>query len=220
MKLSNSIKICGYFLVSINLIISFSTIWLFLRIVPAIDSIVQNNVSSLEAAESMLTSLIVIENEGATKKDLQAFKVALKSAMQNVSKNDEKIAIGIIERSYKQAFNNDVTSRKELRFAIDYLFQINKDEILRLKNEAAKASKAGAWGLAFMALIAFFLTLLLLKRLDKKLLVPVKELYEVIRSYKKRNKFRRCMGENVNSDIKLIFDGVNELLDDRIEYDK
>ena len=133
---------------------------------------------------------------------------------------DEKIALGIINRSYRKAFENDISSRKELRFAIDYLFQINRDEISRLKKEASQISMAGAWGLVFMSLFMFFITLWFLRKLDKKLLVPTNEIYDVIKCYKNNEKFRRCKGTNLNRDIKFIFNGVNDLLDERIKYDK
>ena len=220
MKLSHTIKICAVTLITMNLVVSFCTIWLFIRILPAIDLIVQNNISSIEAAENMLTTLSVIENEGTTKRDLQAFKIALNDAKNNITNEDEKIALGIINRSYRKAFENDISSRKELRFAIDYLFQINRDELSRLKQEASQISMAGAWGLVFMSLFMFFITLWFLRKLDKKLLVPTNEIYDVIKCYKNNEKFRRCKGTNLNRDIKFIFNGVNDLLDERIKYDK
>ena len=205
MKLSHTIKICAVTLITMNLVVSFCTIWLFIRILPAIDLIVQNNISSIEAAENMLTTLSVIENEGTTKRDLQAFKIALNDAKNNITNEDEKIALGIINRSYRKAFENDISSRKE---------------ISRLKKEASQISMAGAWGLVFMSLFMFFITLWFLRKLDKKLLVPTNEIYDVIKCYKNNEKFRRCKGTNLNRDIKFIFNGVNDLLDERIKYDK
>jgi hypothetical protein len=220
MKLSHSVKICAIFLVFINLVVFFCTIWLFLRIIPAIDLIVKDNLSSIESVESMLTSLSVVENEGATKKDLQSFKIALRNAKKNISKEDEKIALNIIDRSYQKAFQNDIIARKELKFAIDYLFQINRDEILRLKKEASQVSMAGAWGLVFMVIITFFITMLYLKKMERKVLNPLDEMYDVIKAYKMNDRFRRCSGINVNKDIRLIYNGINELLDERIKDDE
>ncbi|MGI6680448.1 MAG: hypothetical protein ACOX3T_03020 [Bdellovibrionota bacterium] len=224
MKLSNSIKICGVVLVAINLTVSFCTIWLFLRIIPAIDLIVQNNVSSLEATKSMALALSVIKDESASKKNIKNFKIALNKAKENISNKEEEEVLSKIEENYKKAFLsgnalNNTVARKELRLALDDLFKINQKEIVRLKKEASNISMAGAWGLVFMALFILFITMLFLKKLEKKLLLPLEELFEVIK-VRESNKFRRCKGTNLNKDIKLIFDGVNELLDERIKYEE
>ncbi len=219
MKLSHLVKISASFLLLINLIIAFGAIWLFMRVVPAIDLIVKNNVSSLEACQIMLTSLSSVYDEGSIKKNLINFEYGLKKARENVAVDDEKVALGIIKRSYKKAFNNDIPSKKEVIFADNYLAEINAKEILRLKHEAKQVSERGAWGVVFMAGMMFFLSLLFLYRFDKKLLHPIEELYHVMKALKNDDKLRRCSVVGEDKDIKLIFDQVNKLLDERIKYE-
>ncbi len=219
MKLSHSIKISISFLVSINLLIAFGAIWLFMRIAPAIDLIVKNNVSSLESCQGMLASLIPTENESIAKKNFRIFEYNLKKAKDNALKNSERVRVNTIRRNYKKAFDNDIESRSHIMLAIDQLARINKDAIFKLEKKAMQLSKTGAWGIVFMAGMMFLLSMLLLQRLNKKFLYPVEEIYDVMKACKNNDNLRRCTGVNMNEDMKLIFDETNKLLDERIKYE-
>ena len=78
---------------------------------------------------------------------------------------------------------------------------------------AKKLSSAGAWVIGFLTLITWGLGLILIKTLTTNLIKPLAELIDVLESYFKGNKLRRCPKLAPNHDFQRIYDAINSLLD-------
>ena len=105
MKLAQSVRFGAWLLIGVNLLMAFGSIWVFMRMSPAIEIIIDQNVTSLQTCEDMLASLIMVnKNESDTKPLRDSFVGALNKAQHNITEGDEPDAIKSIRRSYSKAF--------------------------------------------------------------------------------------------------------------------
>lgn len=214
MPLSKKIKFVVTILLLLNLTMCFCVIWAFVRTAPIIETIVEQNANSVMACEKMLASLALAVNDSQVNKSLiDSFSLGLQTAESNITESDEIIYIEKVKEKYKQAFNGNYESKTEVITAINKISAINWAVIVRTGKQVKKLGLAGAWGVAFMASLVFFLSMLFYFRLKYQLIQPVEEIYNVINQIKIGEVKRRCSGYNIPYDMKFIHDEINELLD-------
>jgi len=196
------------FYLSFILLLVFSTLLAaagirgFLRLAPSIEQINKHNTQSLYIAESMMSALTV-------NKDIKSFEEALTKGKTNVTEKGEAEVINKIEKSYKSAAGYKETTVNN----IIELSRINRVGMQNAALRAKKLSSAGAWVIGFLTLITWGLGLILIKTLTTNLIKPLAELIDVLESYFKGNKLRRCPKLAPNHDFQRIYDAINSLLD-------
>ncbi|MDO5565085.1 MAG: hypothetical protein Q4G59_00410, partial [Planctomycetia bacterium] len=57
MKLTHSVKVGIWCLVGLNLLMAFISIWVFVRMAPAIEQIINRNTKSIDAGQNMFSCL-------------------------------------------------------------------------------------------------------------------------------------------------------------------
>lgn len=214
MKLVQSVRLGAWFLIGLNLVMAFGSIWVFMRMAPAIEIIIEQNEKSLHACEEMLSALVMAnqsENEdGSIKK---TFLDALNRAKSNITEKEEPIAIEAISENYTSAFEDNGDGIKKTVAAILHLAEINRDAMVVADWKARSFGNAGAWGIVFMASAVFLVGLLFMKGLKKSLVKPLEEIDSVVKAVKAGDITRRCTGPDVPQDIQVIFSGINDILD-------
>ena len=63
MSASKSVKFGAWLLIALNLLMAFGSIWVFMRMSPAIETIIARNAVSFEATEDMLAALLAPEEK-------------------------------------------------------------------------------------------------------------------------------------------------------------
>lgn len=214
MKLLTMVRLGALLLIGLNVLMGLGTIWVFMRMAPAIEIIIEQNERSLEACERMLVALAISSGDGSEKRQLQiSFEEALRTAQNNITETEESQALAMIGRNYRKAFENDFQARRQTIAAIGSLAQINREAMVRADKRARQLGNGGAWGVVFMASAVFLAGLLFLRTLKRNLVKPLEEIYSVISAYRQGDIMRRCSGADMSRDIKTIFNGMNELLD-------
>lgn len=214
MKLVNSIRMGAWFVILLSLFMAFGSIWGFLRMAPVIDKIIQQNTRTLVSCEKMLASIAQISgNEKEDEAYIAAFIFALGQAKRNVTEKDEPEVIEEIGVHYRNAFAGDRTAKKVTVQAIVKLSDINKNAMIIEDQKARKFGSAGAWGVVFMATAVFFVATLLMRSIRRNLIYPLEEIFSVIEANLRGDSMRRCFGAKLSRDVKILYDGVNELLD-------
>ncbi len=198
-----------------NILMALASIWVFMRMAPAIELIIKRNEYSLKAGEEMLMALARRDQHTPKKQEKlkKSFVSALNQIEQDLAKGDETFAFKTIKQNYIQAFAGDLTAIESTIMAIERLNKINREAMLKAANQARQYGRAGAWGVVFMATVIFFIGILFIKRLKKKVLKPVEEIYSVLIAFNKGDKMRRCSGADLSNEVKVIYDGINTLLD-------
>jgi methyl-accepting chemotaxis protein len=93
------------------------------------------------------------------------------------------------------------------------LAEINRNAMVDADRKARRLGNAGAWGIVFMASAVFLIGMLFLRGLKRNLVKPLEEIQSVIQAVKSGDSMRRCTGPDAPQDIRTIFGGFNDILD-------
>ena len=208
MNLSGKIYLYFIILLICSTIIAAAGIYGFQRLEPAINLLNSSNTQSLYYTEQMLTSI-------SAQKDLDKFEKNLYLAKSNITENGEKEVIDKIASNYLPAFKGNKKIEEETVNEIAALTKINR---LAMEQAGAKAKKQraiGIWIILFPSVFIWIIGIALLKRLDRTYIKPIQELNDVIFEYNKGNSMRRCPSITVSKDLQKLYDGINNILDNK-----
>ena len=218
MKLAQSVKIGAWLLIALNLLMAFGSIWIFMRMAPAIKVIIAQNEVSLESCEDMLAALAKAKTSIEVVAEKKAFRVALGKAENNITEMKEPATIDKISRYYQAAFKGDDVALERTIMAIAELGEINRDAMRRADVRAQQLGYAGAWGVVFMATFSFMVGMIFLRSLRKNLIEPMHEIDAVAAAFRAGERMRRCSMRNPTRSTNQVLSNVNELLDMNNSY--
>ncbi len=218
MKLAQSVRLAACFLIGLNLVMAFGSIWIFVRMTPAIEFIIDRNVTSIQTCEEMLAALAMVNNNrsehnAAADSARNAFKEALHKAQQYITEADEPIIIKAINQSYLKAFAGDAAALTKTIDAILSLGAANRAAMVAADKKARQFGNAGAWGIVFMATVVFLVGMLFMRSLRKNLLRPLEEIHSVTATFRQGDTMRRCTGTGLPKEIHQVYSELNEILD-------
>ncbi len=214
MRLALAVRVGSWFLVGLNLLMAVGTIGIFTRMAPAIAIIIERNDRSLKACEDML-ALMAVTGIGSPFSFEQAriFQTAFDRAKANVTEPQEPEILKRMEPTLPPLFQGDATVRKQVVEAAVQLGKINRDAMTIADHRAQQLGHAGAWGVVFMALSAFFAGVIFIRSLTRRVVTPLEEIHTVIIAHRNGDTMRRCTGADLSQDVVDVFTGINDLLD-------
>lgn len=199
-------------LVAVNLLLAFGAIGLFVRMGPVIDDILRMNVVSLEAAHEMLA---VLAGSGQPLDDQARlrFEHALDRATTNVTEPEEASLVIQIGAIRQRAYDGDREAVNQIVHRLDALVRVNYEAMREVDAEARRLGNAGAWSAVFLAFFSFLLSLGVVSRLRRRVIVPMVEMYDVLEAVRRGDLFRRCRANEGPIEIKRLAASINLLLD-------
>jgi hypothetical protein len=214
MKIAQSVRFGAWILISLNLLMALGSIWVFMRMAPAIEIIIDQNQVSLQACEEMLAALSM---KGGYEPDssprIESFRHALRRAANNITERKEPVALDAISHNYQKAFEGDDAALAQTVKAILQLGEINRAAMTTADRNARQLGYAGAWGVVFMATALFLIGMIFLRSLNENLSNPLMEIDSVVKAFHNGDTMRRCTSMNPSKSLKQLFVNVNELLD-------
>lgn len=214
MRIAQSIRIGVWLLIGLNLFMALGSIWIFMRMAPAIEVIIDRNERSLQACEEMLASLAMITGDPDADQALKSrFATALKRAQDNITETKEPVALKSINDDFSDAFTGKITAQQNTISAILFLGKINREAMILADLRAKQFGYAGAWGIVFMAVCVFFAGMVFKRSLSKSLIKPLEEIHAVISAHRNGDTIRRCTGSDLPRDVKTVFNGLNDYFD-------
>ncbi|WP_321283821.1 hypothetical protein [uncultured Vibrio sp.] len=214
MRLAHAVRVGSWVLVGLNLLMAVGAIAVFSRMAPAIEVILDRNERTLQACENMLSILALVDNGSRfSPHEERAFRKAFIRAKDNVTEEQEPLALEQIENNLQQLFAGDRLTRRRSVEAILSLGQINRHAMIVADQHAQHLGRNGAWGVAFMAISAFFAGVLFIRGLTKRVVTPLEEIHTVMNAHRNGDTMRRCTGVDLAQDVSLVFTGINEMLD-------
>lgn len=210
MQSGKIITLSVWLMITFNLIIAFGAVWSFQRMSPEIRRVYQRNVVSLNACENMLLAMT------GGSPDEQGFRQALSAAENNITERGEKEMLSQIRQELPAWSKGDPAAAETIVQNIRALSDCNKQAIIASAEKTQRLRQTGAWGIVFMTFFFIIAALFFEQRLRRSLLLPLKELDDVLDAGRKGDTFRRC-NENLDlsADMKRLFRSVNDLLDSR-----
>ncbi len=220
MELRRELRLMVGALISLNLLLALGAIGLFMRMGPAIERILQENVYSIVAAEDLLTELADAGGEALDDDARERARRALDKATQNVTEKEELPVLESIERDLPAAMDGRTDARQRAVASIRLLIQINRRAMGKVDEEARRLGTAGAWAAVFVGFASFLLTISILGRFKNRFIRPLVDLFEVLESHRHGERLRRCRPSDAPREIAQITRLVNRLLDERLAQDQ
>jgi hypothetical protein len=213
MRLAHAVRLGAWMLVGLNLLMAFASVGIFMRMAPAITIIIERNERSLQACEDMLASLTLVDTTARADDLRSQFDAALVRAQNNITEVDEQGVLDLIEATVEATFSGDLTARQQAVGAIVRLGKINREAMITADGRARQLGYAGAWGIVFMATCAFLVAMIFIHSLSRRVVIPLEEIHTVIVAQRKGETMRRCTGDELSQDMREVFNGINEILD-------
>ena len=207
MQSGKLITLSVWLMIMFNILLSFGAVWSLQRINPEVKSIYERNVVSLDACENMLLQLADGEM------DYPQFQLALKQAAGNITEAGEKESVAAIRRLLQTMEDGDMRVKPQLIREIIQLSKYNKQAIINAARQTQRLRQAGMWGIVFMTVIFFLAALFFEQQLRRTLLSPLQEISSVIDANTQGDHFRRCSLLHTSSDMRKLFQAINNLLD-------
>ncbi len=214
MHLAQAVRVGAWFLVGLNLLMAVGTIGIFTRMAPAIAIIIERNERSLKACEDML-AIMALTGAGKpfSPEQVNIFTTAFDRARANVTEPQEPEILKRMEGLLPPLFQGDAAVRRDVVEAAVQLGKTNRDAMAIADQRAQQLGRAGAWGVVFMALLAFLVGVIFIRSLTRRVVTPLEEIHTVIIAHRNGDTMRRCTGEDLSQDVVAVFTGINGLID-------
>ncbi len=214
MKLAKPIKLSVWFFILFQVVVAYCCVWIFMRMIPAIDSIVHGNELSIKAAVNM-TSILAKKEERAPRREraIKRFEHFLRLAESSISEEGEREQIRLIRNHYQGAFAGDRGSYLVTLAAISKMADLNIKAMHESDLKAQRMSRAGAWGIVLVAALNFIAGLFFMHSLSHNLLTPLEDLGQTILDFKKGNSLRRCVVGERSGYLEKMMRDLNDVLD-------
>lgn len=203
-------------LVVLNLILAFGAIGLLVRMGPAIERILDENVYSIVAAEEMLSELAEAGGDPLSPEARSRVALALANARNNQTEVDEGPVLDQLAIDLPTAMQGDREGRRKTVASIRRLIQVNRDAMHEVDAEASRIGTAGAWAAVFIGQMSFALSIFVVVRLQRRFVKPLVDLHQVLESAGAGERHRRCRDPDAPREVVQVTHAVNRLLDERL----
>lgn len=216
MQLGRELLLSIAILVLFNLLLAFGATGLLVRMGPAIDRILQENLYSVAATEEILVELARADGQLISAASSKKIEAALKRARQNVTEADEKPVLARLRKHLAPMLAGELDARARFIEATQELSEINRRAVKTADADARRLGNAGAWAAVFVGVTSLILSIMLIVRVQRRFVEPLVELHQVLEDTKDGNALRRCGTRDAPVEILKVAASVNRLLDERI----
>lgn len=216
MELGRELLLGVALLVAFNLLLAFGSIGLLVRMGPAIDQILKENVYSVVAIEELLIEFVDAEDYPLSEVSRERIRAALSRAGANVTEAEERPVLRLLERNLDAAMTGDLRARRQVADAIRDLSEINRRAMHDADDKAQRLGTAGAWAAVFIGVASLIMSILIIVRMQRRFVSPLIELHAVLEGVQEGNALRRCGPIDAPREIVQVAASVNRLLDERI----
>ncbi len=200
-------------LLVITLALAFGAIGLFVRMGPAIERIMEENVETMSAAEEILAELATPEPmRGDVRRRLEEL---LDHIEENISEDAERPLVADLRGQFTAALEGAGGERIQVARLLMRLGRVNRDAMFRVDEEARHLGNAGAWSAVFVGFLGFAIGLLALTRIATRFIEPLEDLDAVLSAAREGDSNRRCRTHFGPVELRRMAHSINALLDQR-----
>jgi hypothetical protein len=199
---------------TLQILLSALAISLLMRMGPAIERILEENVYSGEAVEDMLA---VLAGDAPTATDDEArrrvFFAALERAEANVTEAAESPLLERIREGAGAALAGGEAERRALVADLRELGEVNRESMINADLRAKRLGQAGAWAAVLLGTLALALGIGVYRRLRLRLELPIDNVRRTVQGARVGNTHVRCAIDDAPAELVEIGKNVNWLLD-------
>lgn len=202
---------------ALNLVLAFGAIGLFVRMGPAIEYILEENMHSIVAAEEVLAEMVFATTAPLGPDASARVLEALERAKRNVTDTAERPVLDALELDLPLAIAGDPEARVRAGAKLRELIHINREAMHDADAEARRLGNAGAWAAVLIGIASFLLSLFVVVRFRERLVRPLVDLQQVFDEVRQGNRLRRCrVSDDTPRELQQVAVEVNKLLDERL----
>jgi hypothetical protein len=179
-------------LVTINVLLAFGATGLLVRMGPAIERILDENVASIDAAEEMLAVLASAGSEPLSPDERSRLDAALGRARARAVRPEVGSLLGAMEAQVPRAVEGMRESRRTLVLLLEQWIEGNRATMRDVDREAKRLSLAGAWAAVGTGILSLAMSLIVVTYLRRRIAVPIEELDRVLEDVRRGEAHRRC----------------------------
>lgn len=218
MRTDRQLTLAFSVLLGLHVVTSLAAVALFGRMAPAIERIIEENVASVSAVEGMLDAALRARLGEPLEVARRNFDEALAVARQNVTEEPEGRALEEIARLSGPALAGDDAAARRLSAELRALGAINRRAMRSADESAQRLGIAGAWAMVVLGAGGFVVGIMTLRRLRRRLVLPLQEIGTVLRAATNGDRLRRCTAQSAPAgDLADTMTMINLLLDRRLE---
>jgi len=216
MQLRRELSLTLGSLVLLNVLLAFGVISLLVRMGPAIERILQENVQSIVAAEEILAGFAESDVGEVPASRRGRIEAAFARMRNNQTEAGELPILGELESRLDAALGSDAEARMAFVVGVRRLIQINRAAMARADLRAQRLGATGAWAAVLVGVLSFVLSLVVLARFRTRVVQPMLELHAALEAVRSGEPFRRCQTRAAPLELRQLLESVNGLLDERV----
>jgi methyl-accepting chemotaxis protein len=197
-------------LLVIQLVTTFSAIVLLGRVAPRIDLVFEREVTALDELEQL--SLALYRGDRAT------YEAVYAEIGAHVEEPAGKPPLERIAALSGPALSGDGPALRAATEQIDLMRAINRSRIETASDDALQLGNTGAWAMVLLGLMSFATSVVVVRRADRKIVAPLREVVAVVEAAVGGDRMRRCCGVHGSAEFMTLAGGLNQLLDHRLHY--
>jgi hypothetical protein len=200
-------------LVAILLVIAFGAVGLLWRMRPAIEQILAENETSVEAVEEMCAVLARTGSGAPSRADRRTYDAALLRARHNIHEDGEEAVVEALEANRDGALAGQADARAATLRQLRRLSEINRSAMRRADERAKQFVAAGCWAGVVLAFLGLVTGSFVVRYLRRRLLRPFREVCSTLDAVALGDAHRRCQLHDAPAEAVRAMTQLNEVLD-------
>jgi len=174
-------------IMALQIATAVGAIGLLSRVSPGVKLILEENVPSIQSAETMM-SAVARTNPSA----VPTFREALARAEANITEPGERALIQRLREHGDAAVRGDPAARAIVLDTLAELTEINRDSMVAHDVDAQFLGTAGAWAMVVLGSLGFGLGIVVQRRLRERIELPVLRIDDTLKAARHGDEQRRC----------------------------
>jgi len=195
------------------IIVCVGSVWLFARMSPAIGHVLDENDESLEAVEQILAVFAQAGPDSVNPSVVDQCNKQLERVRNNITESGEHAEIETIDRAWTRAMAGDASSRKQVVEALMRLASVNRHAMHEANQQAQRLGPSGAWAVTLLCVFGVASGLLVIRKVQQRILVPIDELTQVLNAVHAGDVYRRCTIAGAPQTLTTVMRSINAVLD-------
>ena len=202
-------------LAAILVLTALVAINLLQRMTPALAEVLEENVDSMDAVGDMLAALAIVplSDTEAAALARKRFSAALEDAAANRSEPEEAAFIAELRAVETAAMTGEPLAVLRARRALEALGRVNRAAMQQASVEAQRLGAAGAWAVALLGMFGFGASLIVTRRLLRRIVAPLQEVERVLEAVERGDRLQRCATRGFRAHPHQLLCRLNRLLD-------
>lgn len=199
-------------LILLNLLLAWGAIGLFTRMEPLIEKSWHAEVATFTWSEELLLQIAKLNELTWTPQTAKQLHEQVSQRIQ-LSSPRERELLGPLLHSLHTPPAWSPQLQQELAEQLEPWVRFQRTQSQSSLQEAHLLGQAGAWSAVGLSLLTLLLSLVLLARIKRTLILPLEELHQVLEESESGHRLRRCHPRPSFSEMQKIQERINRLLD-------